>query len=278
MLDPINHPNPLSPDRNEPDSEQGTHLVAYSIDQMHIAVAQQKGSIIKIINSILGIVQQSIKTYMEIHDIRIIDNTIFAVDMYKLVGWDLKAGGVGLFGLLLWPSAHATMRVVINKTLDIGTHVEHLRLSHDCSQIAFARGGEVFLYDIKAQEALKSMEWDMAPEDIQFSPNGDQLWVADHNIFNYFYYIVELMVEDWGYVDLKDGWSWANHFSCRYHVKEGSVWVMDSKGRKILWLPPDWRVSGWKELKWLSNSLALVGAHNPVPIIIKFQPHLPHSY
>lgn len=81
--------------------------------------------------------------------------------------------------------------------------------------------------------------------------------------------------------DLKDEWSWANHLSsCRYHVGKGSAWVVGSKGRKVLWLLPNWRASNWKDVKWWHNYLALVGAHNPVPIIIKFQPHHipPHMY
>lgn len=281
LLDPVNHPNPLSPNRREPDSQYGIHLVAYSADHMHIAVAPQGGGVIMILNTLLGTTWGFIRSEMRIHDIKIIDNTIFAVDPHRVVGWDLKAGKIGSFGLSSLLCAYTTRRAIIDETLAIGTHAEHLRLSHDCSQIAFTRGGWVFLYNIKAQKVLKSMEWvwDTTPEDIQFSPDGHQLWIAGQKTFdNFFYYVVELTVEDWGFVDLKDGWSWANHFSCRYHVKEGSVWVMDSKGRKILWLPPDWRVSGWKEVKWLGNSLALVGAHNPVPIIIKFQPHLPHSY
>ena len=283
LLDPVNYPSPLSPNRNEPNSQDGVHLVAYSVDQVHIAVAPQEGSDIMVLNTLLDTTWQFIKTDMKIHDIKIIGNTIFAVDKRKLVGWELKAGGTGPFGLPFWLSSSTTWRVTYSKSLFIG-HVEHLRLSHDCTQVAFAKTGLVCLYDIKAQEVLKSMkwEWDTTPEDIQFSPDGHQLHIAGQAAFDtFFYYAVELSVEDWGFVDLKDGWSWANHFSsCRYHVREGSAWVMDSRGRKLLWLLPDWRASDWKEVKWQGNLLTLVGAHNPVPIIIKFQPQhlLPHSY
>ena len=284
LLDPVNHPIPLSLDGNELDSEYRAHLVTYSVDQMHIAVAQKGGGVVKVLKHPFSETQQFVRTEMKIHDIKIINNTVFAVDMHKLVGWDLKVGEGGLVSRFFWPAAHLTGRTVVDKTLAIGTNVEQLRLSHDCSQIAFAREGKVFLYDIKAQEVLKSIEqeWDMIPKDIQFSPDGHQLWIAGHNSSNTFCFAVDLTGEDQGYVDLydlKDGWSWANHFSsCRYHVGKGSAWVVDSKGRKPLWLLPNWRVSDWKEVRWHGNSLALVSAHNPVPIIIHFQPQHVHPY
>jgi len=78
---------------------------------------------------------------MKIHDIKIINNTIFAVDMHKLVGWDLKERGAGLVGLIFWPGAHLTRRVVFDEKLAICTNVEQLRLSHIAPRLPLPERG-----------------------------------------------------------------------------------------------------------------------------------------
>jgi len=54
-----------------------------------------------------------------------------------------------------------------------------------------------------------------------------------------------------------DKLSWVNVFSpCGYHIGESSRWVMDLRGSKLLWLPPNWRVNDWSDARWNSNFLA----------------------
>jgi len=54
LLDPVNYPTSLSLDGNESDSEYRAHLVAYSVDQMHIAVAQQGAAVVKVLELPFG--------------------------------------------------------------------------------------------------------------------------------------------------------------------------------------------------------------------------------
>ena len=277
LLHPDNHPNPLSPSRSKPNSQQADHLVAYSTDSIHIAMARQDNSVVTVLNCLAGTTQQFTHTDVQIQGIKIVDDTIFMVDKHRLVGWDLKAGREVDGGCNV-------REAIVNEILDIDASAEHLTLSHDCSQIAFIGGSGVFLYDIKAQKILKSIKRTMTPVDIRFSPDGCQLWFADithiyafNHVFAFNYQKLD-MVGDWSPTKVTSGspggkCSWSNLFTSHgYHAKTGSGWVMDSDGNKLLWLPPNWRARVWKEERWEGNFLALVGGCNPVPIIIEFPP------
>jgi hypothetical protein len=174
-------------------------------------------------------------------------------------------------------------------------------LSHDCSQIAYTSGHDeniLCIYNIQVQKALQwkgNISWLL---DIQFSPDGDQLWIVDNNFSGGGLYLKSLRIDGswdrWSSPKgdclkvkhlpsredhLEDGWSWVNHFSSHgYHVKMDSGWVTSSRGSKLLWLPPVWRTENWKEVRWDGKFLALLGSHHPEPIIIEFQPQsiLPH--
>ena len=265
LLHPKNYSSPLPPGEDEPDSQQGGHLVSYSTDWVHIAIAQQGDSIVTVLDYLSGTIKCAINTEMEIQELKIIDNTVFVADVHKLASWNLEEDGI-------------IQRAC--ETLAISASAEHLTLSHDCSQIAFRWGGQVSLYDIKTQKIIKSVKCD-PPSDIRLSPDGYQLWVTAFGgpyggPFSHYLVKLEVM-EDWRFVhvtreNLENEWSWIDLFSSYgFHVRLGSGWVVDSRDRKVLWLPPHWRVKDCEEVRWEDNLLAFVGSHHPVPIIIEFQ-------
>lgn len=280
-----NSASPLFPNEIEPCHGHGNHLVTYPTDRMHIAIARQEDGMITVLNSLSGIPQQSINTGIEIQDIRIVSDTIFAVGKCKLVRWDLETGAS-------MPGAYDTEGEAINERLAIGADldaVEHFRLSNDCSKIAFSIGHGVFLYDIKSQEINKYMTLGRVIG-IWFSPDGHQLGfiadrtqshgivssILDHEPVSYF---TQLEIAEKHLVikatqDLVGQWSWVKVLQSPhgYHIGSGSRWVEDSGGRKLLWLPPSWRARSACDIRWEGNSLALVDGHHLEPIIIEFQP------
>jgi hypothetical protein len=54
-----------------------------------------------------------------------------------------------------------------------------------------------------------------------------------------------------------------------YHAGMGSRWVVDSRGSKLLWLPPNWRTP--RDIRWDGNFLALLRSYHLEPIIIEFK-------
>ena len=272
VLHPGNNLGSLSPNRDNPKSPQRDHVVACSADQTYIAMARKEDSVVMVLNCCSGATQQFINMDMQIQEIKIVNNTVFVMDTRKLVSWDLKVGGAV-------DGAHGVEGVISDETLVIDAYAEHLTLSYDCSQIAFFSAGRVFLYDVKTQEILKSFKQEARPFDIQFSPNGHQLWFPTASSIYYSRnQLLKLdMVEDWGSVEvigevLVDEWAWVNLFSPHgFHVEMGSGWVVGPRDSKIFWLPPNWRVNYGREVKWEGDYLALVAGHNLTPIIIEFQ-------
>lgn len=252
------------------------HLVTYSTDGTHIAVAWKGGSVVTVFDCLTCTPQQFTSTSIEIQDIKIVNNTVFAVDRRKLIAWDFRAGGAAY-------DTQGATRVVLNKALSIGPSIQQLTLSHDCSQLAFATHSRtlIFLHNIETQGGSYRFV-DHRISDIQFSPSGHQLWFTGANDSYYFLEITECLCD--GEItegDLEDGQLLFNPPSLYgYNIRECSAWVMDSVGNKLLWLPPNWRTTSQSDVRWSGKFLALLQSHHPEPVVIEFKPspHFPSSY
>ena len=256
------------------------HLVACSTSGMHVATTQEKSSIVTVLD-VLNATQQSINTNVQAEDIKIVDNTIFVTDGYKLTRWHI--GHIGTGGMVL--SACGNRR----ENTGLRAAGGHFKLSNDCSQIAFTFGGSVFLYDIEARRVLGELAADgNYVVDICFSPDGHQLWfimeLGEGTVPMCYCVDLEGTRDPWftnvnaGY--LGDGWSYDSLFRSPHGYRiigSFSEWVSDSRGN-VLWLPLRWRTRNGLSAKWSGNFLALVGGHHPEPIIIEFQPSpgIPH--
>ena len=268
LLNPGKLPSPLPLKKDKPHHKNGSYLVGYSTDRTHIVTTQQWDSEITVLDLLSDTPQQSINTNMEVWDMKVIDNIIFAVDEHKLVSWDLRAGGIVQSGC-------STGGVAIDRPLRIGPHAEHLTLSHDCSQVAFVRDTTLFLYNVESQENI-CKDIGRQASGIKFSLDGSKLWPTRTTDT---YYLKGLEVV-W---DLSS--SEVTKVSPEemellfdpsppheYHIGIGSRWIEDYRGTKILWLPPNWRIKGLQDRRWDGNFLSLIGGHFPQPIVIKFKP------
>ena len=253
------------PNRSKPNHHQGDHLVAYSSDQVYIATARQEDSTVMVLNSLLGTLQQSINTGMEILDIKIVEDAVFVVDRQKVVSWHLNTRA-------------SNIRAIFGEAL-VTSGMEHIVLSNDCSQIAFSLGEMVSLYDVEAQAIIGTHMVCGDIFDVRFLPGKHRLHlfrcVSSPTSTVYNEGEVAMMGgQGFSYRStLKDGWSWANLFSHGYHIGGSSgQWIVDPRGRKLLWLPPNWRAKCWEDVRWNGNFLALVDGYRPEPIIIEFFP------
>ena len=247
----------FSPKEVDPLVYSECHLVAYSADRKYIATAKRQTTIITALSCPLGTLLQ-FTTDIQIQDVKIIDHTIFAVGMNKLVSWNLGPGGV----------------MYSSQTLAISHGVFHLTLSHDCSWIAFSRYQDLSLYNVKTQKTI-SKDTGHPVHGIQFSPNGCKVWYGCFREANDPYFGVLEIAEDWSSVavaqgGLEDGKLLFNLCSHGYNFEMGSKWIVDSRGKKLFWLPPNWRKSQWQYIRWDNNFLALIHYDHPKPIIIEF--------
>ena len=256
------------------------HLVAYSADQTHIATLRERGGTITVLD-LSDATQQSINTDVDIWDIRIVNDTIFAIDGKRLFSWHFATGEQ-----IDDASSTESKSTTLHAHLGSGSAV----LSNDCSQVAFVIQGHgfnprgaVFLYDIEAQKVVANHTMDGAVIHIWFSSDGHQLWS-----------IVQLSTQEKCYTcccmelgdaedpcitnitteHLEGEWSLDTLFRPPLEhriIGTMSDWVYGPRGH-VLWLPPNWRT--WKGLnaRWDGNFLALLGQQLPDPIIIEFQP------
>ncbi|KAF9790953.1 hypothetical protein BJ322DRAFT_1104598 [Thelephora terrestris] len=169
---------------------------------------------------------------MPIQDIKIINNTVFVADTHKIASWDLKAAVIDTY----WAETMTT-----NQIFATDPDVAHVTLSHDCSQIAFTRGNEIFLHNPMTQKTISQVIV-QAPSSICFSPDGSHLWAIRSqqwlmrlNILKSWKY-VEVPVEETKETEL------FNSPPHGYYIGD-SMWITDSKGSKLLWLPPNLRKS-----------------------------------
>lgn len=256
-----------------PDIEVGGYLVAYSADGVYIVTAQKSSGAVTVFSKLSGTPHQFTNTDMQIQDIKIDNNTIFVVGWCKLVSWDLEAGRVA-------HDVQSAKRVVVNKPLVIGEalascyHVNHPILSPDCSWIAFAGGGRVFLHNVKTQKTVyKVMNW--WPEAIRFSLDGHQLWFLDPNN-DYHFMGLEVAGDQLSAKMVKMGQEdeqllFNTSPPHGYNIGVNSAWVTDSRGIKLLWLPLNWRIADQGDMRCDNNFLAMVGPHLLEPVIIEFQ-------
>jgi len=291
-----NHLCPSSPKHTRYHHRTGAHLVAYSADGTRIATARSHVGVVTILDPLLDTPQRYIYTDMRIRDIKIFDNVLFVADKHELVSWGLGVGGTG-------HDAHGVRRATIDRISAVDASVEAwwFKLSNDCSQIAVAAGRTVSLYDIETREILNECTMEDVGrglfvectvkniQDMRFSPDGRQLWFLLGKIDFWSpdaqYCAMLHIMEDWRSTEvtkelLEDGWSRDSRFPPPgYRIRVGSGWVEGPGGRKLLWLPPNWRTGWMTDAMWDGDFLALVNERHLEPIIIKFrpQPLLPHS-
>jgi WD40 repeat protein len=281
LLHPDNHPTIPSPDKLEHCRQCRNHIVAYSTDGVHIAVARKEDNIVMVLDTRSNAPQRFINTDMQVLDIKIIDNTIFVAGGHGLVKWDLEAGEpMDDDNDSLEVSDDDSLEVAGDQIISIATPTSHIAISDDCSQIAFTEEGKVFLCNIQAQRTLFECVALHSVKDIRFSPDGHRLWFITDGGHSGSITLVKLeRGEDGNFASvttksLRDEWPWVDHFSPHgWHVgSKSSEWVEDSKGNKLLWLPLSWRAKGWQDVRWDGNFLAFVHHDHLDPIIIEFQP------
>ena len=252
----------------------GGHLVAYSNDETWIVTARRGGDVVTVLGPHLDAPQRSIKTAMRILDIWIVGNTVFTTDTGNLVGWDLEVGAIvhTAFGAPVTEIAVTSADPNIAESFTLPTH---------CSWVAFTFNGTIFLYGVRDLWILYKHTMDCDVVDIRWSLHGCRLrFVLEGDVFEQFCardVTLSEMVGQWRIVDApeestegvrsRDG-PLPLH-GCR--IQPGFGWIEDCGGRKVLWLPPNWRIAHWLDARWNGNFLAFVDGRHPVPIIIAFR-------
>ena len=297
----------------KPHRRQRAHLVAYSAGGTHIATARQLDRWGMILDPLSGTPRQSIDTGVRVQDIRIVGNTVFVVDEDRLVGWHLevegKGHGVDGTGRMVVDETVAVGCCVEHLALSSdcsriafvdGETVFLYDVKTREILDKFVVGMEVIDTRLSPNQHEIQLTMRSLPPSPPTDPNSFEPFtslalfefkpITECNFkrpspLDYTYYFKELRImNDGGFVNdtprerLDGTWPIRRHLQSNgYRIGSGFGWVEDSRGNKLLWLPPSWRTLDGLDLKWDGNFLALLGGHNPVPIIIEFQSPLAPS-
>ena len=275
LLRPDNCISPLVPYIKEPDLQDDNHLVASSTGATCIATSRQWCCSVTILDPLSGTLLHSIDTGSEVQDIKFVDNTLLVLSGHRLARWSLGASG---------PRG---VEVDSEDLPDLGP-VKHLTLSNDGAQIACV-GNKLHMYDVKSRRVISSCRVPRiyaGVEGVRFSPSGSKLWFWSVSYddrpghpFDANGHIMQAEIKRGRFAssiehDVEDGWSLFAFLQSRdgLRIGAGGKWVEDSEGRKLFWLPPNWRVKDVDDVRWEGNYLALVDGRHEMPIIIQFRP------
>jgi hypothetical protein len=175
---------PPTTDEEEPHHQSENHLVACSEDGKYIVTTRRGDSVITVLD-LSSAIRRPIDTGLEIRDIKIVGNIIFATDGRWLSAQHLETDSTA-------PGACGVRSENVPILAHVGT--EPFALSNDCSQIALTLEGTVFLYDVEARTILGQLAMQGSVIDIRFSPDSHQLWliVTPHRGNNSMCYCVGL--------------------------------------------------------------------------------------
>ena len=246
---------PLTPNGTGPYHLPGENFRGHSTDETQIVTGQQDSGSVTALNYPPDTPNQ-FNTDTQTLDVKIADNVTFVSKVLGLNSWHQEMG----MGRRIPPGLPVGEA---DDTLAINVDKEQLTFSHNPSQIIIATMSEVFLYDVKTQKTIPE---DMDKWAMPTWSDQHELWSikVDHD-WHYVTLVGPVRLENKG-LNIKElllGLS-PHEYYVRYH----SEWVMDTRGRRLLWLPVadrKWGCYRVYNVKWDSNFLATSG------LIIEFQ-------
>ena len=262
-------------------STQASHhtkdiLFEFSPDRSLVAFAWQLDNTVTVLNLKSGNSQLVIDAATVICGIGFAEGTIVVVGDGKIITWELPEGGHIL-------NAQRNINDSVQTTpFEHSLSVKDLwaSISSDSNYVAFGEAlhcdGDLYIYDMhtgKKLVATKSYGW--LPG---FSPGGKKVWCTT----------MGEEVNQWAIV----GNSWSNninsirlkklgevekpltgfpwHSSCGYQITDDG-WVLNSRGKKLLWLPHHWQSTAKWRRKWNGKFLALLDSGFSEPVILELE-------
>ena len=241
-------------------SQQTNHfLLEFSPDELLVAVTQQFSNKVTILDLKSGNPQMVIDTDIVICGIGIAESKIVVVGDRKIITWELPTGDCV-------PIAHRSIDNSVQVTefkCPAPIRQLHASISPGFTYVAFGNTKnlpELYIYNLHTGKKLavaKSEGW--LPG---FALNGNEVWCARGDGMVDQWAIVEdsesnnTQLDQLGnYEEPQSGFPW--HSSHGYQVMDDG-WVLSSKGKRLLWLPPQWRSAVKVERKWSGKYLALL--------------------
>jgi len=246
-------------------------LIEFSPDGSLVAIAEQLGDMVTILDIKSGNPQLVIDTDMGICGIRITESRVNVVGVRKAVAWELPTGNCV-------PNAQGNIDNSVQiTTFKLPYNIQpyaSASISPDLNHAAFVDPYNLYICSMDTGEQLVDVR--TCGQMLGFTSDGTRVWCA-----GFYYRSTELFVNQWeifrddesGIFELKQAGSgiplrslpW--HSSCGYQVTDNG-WVLSPGGKLLLWLPHQWRSVRF-ERKWSGNFLAIFHMGLPEPVILE---------
>jgi len=220
---------------------------------------------------------------MEIHGLRVTGSTIVVVSDRKIVTWNLPAGdqvpnpranindSVQTITFPHPPFHYPTSRSI--QTASVSHDLQHITITEvDDDEVITCY---LNLYDVPTRQWVQSVgtDYEISP---WFSLDGQEVWgVVEWDQVNRWKIIEDskssvIKLEYLGTFSIThppDGFHWKP--SHGYEVTD-SGWILNSSGKQLLWLPPNWR-SHWSHRMWSGQYVALLHSGPPEVVILELK-------
>jgi len=251
-------------------------IVVFSPDKTLAAVARMEDKTVTVLEPKSGVSRLIIDTGTKVHGVGVAGSTIVVVGDGHITTWNLPSGSrdstpKANINNRLWttpfnhppfPSSGSRPTASVSPNLCHAAIVEHRHA-----------GSHLHLYDLRTGDCLASVPTGSETSP-WFAPDGREIWCVTDGGEADLWEIVKngepatTSLEHRGSpIHLPDGFSWQPPH--RYSVGE-SRWVLNSSGKRLLWLPPNWRSDGWSRM-WGGQFLALLDHKLPDAVILELE-------
>ena len=265
--------SPTSPSVSAQPSQHTKHfLLEFFPDQPLVAVAQWLSKVVTILNINSGIPQLVINTDVEICGIGIIGRKIMVVCDGKMVTWELPAGDCA--PNVQWSIENSVQTTKVKHSQPVGQL--HASISPDLKLVAFgdlhSYSQALSIYDIHSGKKLVAAR--SGGSIPGFTLGGNEVYCATGSGVVDKWAIVRhdgseaIELEQlWKKQKPQSGLSW--HSPCGHQITDDG-WVLNPRGKQLLWLPHQWLPMEVKR-RWSGKFLAVFPNGLPEPLILELE-------
>jgi len=264
--DPINPPSSVPP---QP-AEKIDFVLAFSPDKSFIATGRLGGNIATILDLKSGDPRLVINTCMRIFDLGVTRSTAIVASEWKIITWNLPTGDCVLDARA---NIHDSVRITaLNRPPLLPTHLYSASISPDLNHLIVTMENgldiyDVYIYDVSTGRQLAHSTTVRFMSTPWFTRDGREVWdpsCGQKIIRGGGSDVIGL--EPIGNGDgPSGGYLWESSYG---HKVTDDGWILDSRGKRVMRLPPHWRVSEWYRI-WDERFLALFDPGLPEPVIIE---------
>ena len=256
----------------QPSQQKKDFLLEFFPNQPLVAVTQRLGKVVSILDIKSGNPQLVIDAGTEICGIGVIGRKFIVVCDRKIITWELPVGDCT--SNIQWNVENSVQTTEFEHPQLV--EQLHASISPDLNYVAIGSlvyyTGALSIYDIHTGEQLVAAgSMGSIPE---FTPNGNEVCcVTGSGIVDKWAIVKDdgskaVVLENiWRGRKVQSGLSW--HSSCGCQVTDDG-WVVDSRGKQLLWLPHQWQSTQVKR-RWSGKFLAVFPSGLTEPLILELE-------